>query len=72
MRKVKFIFGLLLVISLPVLAQKNNYSIVGTITDHDGTYVKMHNKETNVKMDSTIIVNGKFQFRGLPSVAYKR
>ena len=64
MRKVKFIFGLLLVISLPVLAQKNNYSIVGTITDHDGMYVKMQNKETNVKMDSTIIVNGKFQFRG--------
>lgn len=64
MKKVTFMLGLLLVISLAVVAQKNNYSIVGTITGYDGTYVKMHNKETNKDMDSTIIANGKFHFRG--------
>lgn len=64
MKKVTFMLGLLLVISLAVVAQKNNYSIVGTITGYDGTYVKMHNKETNIDMDSTIIANGKFHFRG--------
>lgn len=47
MKKETFMLGLLLVISLAVVAQKNNYSIVGTITGYDGAYVKMHNKETN-------------------------
>ena len=64
MKKVTFMLGLLLVILPAVVAQKNNYSIVGTITGYDGTYVKMHNKETNVDMDSTLIANGQFQFRG--------
>lgn len=64
MKKETFMHGLLLVISLAVVAQKNNYSIVGTITGYDGAYVKMHNKETNADIDSAIIANGMFQFRG--------
>lgn len=64
MKKETFMLGLLLVISLAVVAQKNNYSIVGTITGYDGAYVKMHNKETNADIDSAIIANGMFQFRG--------
>lgn len=63
MKKETFMLGLLLVISLAVVAQKNNYSIVGTITGYDGAYVKMHNKETNADIDSAIIANGMFQFR---------
>lgn len=64
MKKVTFMLGLLLVISLAVVAQKNNYSVVGTIIGYEGKYVKMRNLETNVDIDSTIIANGQFQFRG--------
>ena len=64
MKKVTFMLAFLLVISLAVMAQKNNYSIVGTITGYDGKYVKMQNKASNVDIDSTIIANGQFQFRG--------
>jgi thiol-disulfide isomerase/thioredoxin len=50
--------------AITVLAQKTNYIIVGTAPDLEGVKIIMYNMENGVHLDSTMVINGKFQLKG--------
>ena len=64
MRRNILTFILLCLTAITALAQKSNYTIIGTAPDLEGVKITMYNMENSVHLDSTVVINGKFQFKG--------
>lgn len=64
MKKSILISAFLCLAAITALAQKSNYTIVGNAPDLEGVKITMYNMENSAHRDSTIVINGKFQFSG--------